>query len=223
MNEPTRQRGLIRKSVFSQSYLKAQRGIRHHAILIGKLTFLWNSVHAELLSLFIELAKEKNADDDAASSASVRIWHDQGSDSAQRSLLLAFADLKMVRNPALLERVRWLVAELKCLSTYRNDAVHATFEVRVDGRRVTDFSMPATHAIHLNRLSRLESVGHRKLFRAVIHDLYLLGDFAWQILSRLEHPSPELDVRSPPEKPSLRSRKLVEKSPPKSKTFGELR
>lgn len=214
-SEPTRKRGLLDKSIFSDKFLEAQRAVRRHAILIGKLTFLWNSVHAELLLLFIQIAgpRVQGEIDPALPS---RIWHDAGSDSAQRALFLVFAELKLARKPELLELAKWTIIELNALATYRNDAMHSAFDIRIREGEANAFSSPSVRAVQQNRLKRLNSVGHRKLFRAVIHDLFRLGIVIWEILSRLGYDNYPRDLRPLPQKPVLRARALVEKSPPRS-------
>jgi len=211
-SELIRKRGLFEKSIFSESYLEGQRAVRRHAILIGKLTFLWNAVHAELLLLFIQIAGEKsqgNIDPVLPS----RIWHDTGSDSAQRALFLVFAELKLAKKPELLDLAKWAVVELNALATYRNDAMHSAFEIRIKRGETNAFSTPSVRAVQQNRLNRLNSVGHRKLFRAVIHDLFRIGSLIWEILSRLDAPPFVRDLQPLPDKPVMRARALVEKSP----------
>lgn len=215
-SEPQKRRGLIERGIFAQSFLNGQRAIRHHAILIGKLTFLWNAVHAELLASFIEIAGERDIKGTIDPTLPSRIWHDTGSDSGQRSLLLVFAELRLASKPELLELTRWMIAELNALATYRNDALHSAFEVHVSRHKKDMASIPSARSVQANRLARLNNVGHRRLFRAVIHDLFRLGSVNWEIYIRLSHPHARYDPHSLPEKPILRARALVEGSPPKS-------
>jgi hypothetical protein len=206
-SERPKKRGLLRNFICADLYLKALREVRSHALLIGKVAFYWNAVHAVLQTIFIEMAGERDEKGRIDPAGPARIWHDQASDSGQRALLLAFGELRLTRDPEVLGRLKWAIEQLNALATYRNDAIHVPFTG-------SDFT-PHPLAAQLNRLNRLNSVGHRKLFRALIHDLNYLGDFLWRLKGHLERPN-RPDTQLLPERPTLRARLLVEKSPPMS-------
>lgn len=215
-SEPQKKRGLWQKTAFSAEILNSFRGIQSHSLLIGKVTFYWNAVHAGLLNIFIQLAGEKDEHGRIDPTLPTRIWHDQGGDSAQRSLLLVFVEIKLSRNPAVSDCIKWALNELGTLAMYRNDATHVPFTITFGSKSARGMSQPNMEAAQQNRFTRLNSVGHRKLFRALVHDLFYLGEFLWALLQKLEHPRPSVDARPLPDRPVLRARALVEGSPPKS-------
>jgi len=120
------------------------------------VTFFWNVVHAELLPFFVELAGQKNDEGHIDPTIPTRIWLDQPSDVAQRSILLAFAELKLSQDQEALSLLQWVIQELGHLSTYRNDATHAAFYISSPKKgELRGGSNPATQAVLASRLARL--------------------------------------------------------------------
>jgi len=200
-------RGLALQSSFRDIIRDVHRAVHRHSALVGKVTFYWTVTHMGLQMIFSQLIGKEDENGRIDDRAGADIWFALRSDDTQRIVLLKIAEMKLGKYP-IFDELKWAIDRIGELSTYRNDISHVPFAL-VDGEMTPNKLMADK-----GRLDRLNNAGHRKLFRAVIHDLHYLGNFLWDLSLYLKYPTRALSFALP-DRPLLRAKALVERSPPK--------
>lgn len=90
-----------------------------HARALGEVLHAWNRAHAALFMVFARVSTNNDF------SLALAIWQTGSGDKAQRQLLDAAANVALQDRRALLHAVRWALAVMGEIGTYRNDIAHS--------------------------------------------------------------------------------------------------
>jgi hypothetical protein len=94
--------------------------VARHAELIGRVTLMWNDVHAQAGQLF---------QDFCASAEARKRYSETQNDRIQRQLLLSVGSVALEKYPDLRERLEKTLTELDLLAGDRNAAIHTYWAV----------------------------------------------------------------------------------------------
>jgi hypothetical protein len=101
--------------------------VARHAELIGRVTLMWNDVHAQAGQLF----------QDFCSSAEARKrYSETQNDRIKRQLLLSVGSVALEKYPDLRERLEKTLTELDRLAGDRNLAVHTYWAIDLPTRKI---------------------------------------------------------------------------------------
>lgn len=192
--------------ILSRRRPKKQRPeMAHYIAETGAVIWEWNSLHSGILILFYALLKPLSF------GIAQTIWHSSPSDTSQRQIVLATAEIALSHNKVMLDRIRWIIRTTDKLAEYRNIAAHMAMVVDdesapggVSPDRVSAKSMKGLKAmlIYLER---------KKFWTVLAGDLFILGSYAGILGYQLSHPAERVPL---PRKPRLQSL-------PTMKTLGE--
>jgi len=172
-----------------------KRPVRSFSIATGELLWASNQLHTAFAVVFAVLVSK----DDPGIGFS--IWHTVPSDSVQRQLLAAVADVKFKKNSKMHAHLTWAKEKADKLATIRNDAAHMSTAFRTDGSPwllVADaVGNSPTRSRRLEGLSDLQ-----RHFRTAKSDLVQLSGFVYALFFRIVTPAASHPW---PKKPALRA------------------
>lgn len=188
------------------------RRVAKYTALVGQIVWASNSLHAVFFELFrysmmsiIQQGSKLRAID-----ASKAIWDALRSDDIQRTVLKSLVEATFEKREA--KSIIWALDTAGQISAFRNDAVHTPFWLYTSSKAKGIQIGPNSSAGHPSRVSKLDRVGHTKLFKSALGDLVQLRAYAEAIYVKLAFEP----ANSLPRRPILRSIRLVRQNPPKS-------
>jgi hypothetical protein len=107
-----------------------------HAELIGRVTLMWNDVHAQVGQLFEDFC--------ASEEARRRYWETQ-LDRTQRQLLLSVGSVALQNYPDLHERLEKTLAEIDRLAGDRNAAIHTYWAIDLPAGKILPHRRHPSH------------------------------------------------------------------------------
>jgi hypothetical protein len=175
-----------------------RQAIAQHAIRTGAVLWEYNLVYAALGVLYSHLLEDDHA-------TAMAMWHSILNDDQKRKILLAAAELKLAKKPAILARLNWLLKKIGQLSGYRNIAAH--LPLGLDRNEAGEYVVaPGDEGISSPTSSQkfifvqLERV---RFWETLAEDYYLLGQY---VVWLTWHASGKLKLSQPlPYKPRLPS------------------
>ena len=149
------------------------KDVSRYALQTGQVIAAWNDLQGEYQRWFIRLANEEKAPIGAA------LWHTLSNDQTQRDLLEAVLEVAPLgfgrKNARLKTNLLWALKETRRLARYRNFAAHLPVDVEYAAgqRRV----VPDAKTAKPTAIRALSFIGHRRLFRLLRGDLFVLASY----------------------------------------------
>lgn len=156
--------------------------IRQYAARTGLAVWAWNSLHANLFTLFWFIASRGQP---LYHTTAHRIWHTIQNDTTQREMLLNVANANLAFNKTMLQRVRWIIKTTNSLSTYRNIAAHtpAAFSPYLQDRPAAD-----PFAARDQARKRFLEIKHDQFWRVLVGDLNALSAYTAGVAVEISQP-----------------------------------
>ena len=101
--------------------------VARHAELIGRVTLMWNDVHAQASQLF---------QDFCASAEARKRYSETQNDRIKRQLLLSVGSVALEKYPDLCERLEKTLIELDRLAGDRNAAIHTYWAIDLPAGKI---------------------------------------------------------------------------------------
>jgi hypothetical protein len=175
--------------------------IAKHRARIGDVLWEWNALHAQLYAIFNHIMNEMLSPFSIGDRATP-VWHLSNTDEAKRKLLLAMAQEVLPPNGyhGSFRRLKWTIAQIDQIATFRNIAAHLPLEFVSPAPGHTLTVIPALAVQRGYWLRMTLSDKYPKFWETIAADLYALQQYAAFIRYHLEEP------RAPwPYKPRMRS------------------
>lgn len=135
-----------------------------YAKALGEVLHAWNRAHAALFIVFVRVATDNDFN------LALAIWNTGSSDKVQRDMLEATALVRLAKRKSYLSAVKWALAAMAEIGTYRNDITHG--EMQYYYTRL----MPGM-TVNESRADRLMRRRLDKNWRAVRGDLHALAAY----------------------------------------------
>lgn len=177
--------------------------IRQYAMQTGLAVWAWNSLHANLFTMFWFLLGRGRPEGMKPTVESV--WHQIQNDSTQRTMLLSVARSELGARKQMLRRVEWLINVAGRLSAYRNIVAHtpAIFSPYMVAIPIAD----PTAAREQARL-RFNEIKHDEFWRKLTGDLNALAQYAHRLAFDIYRPGFDGPL---PHRPKLRSLEQIQR------------
>jgi hypothetical protein len=159
---------------------------------LGELTLAWNDFHMTLSSVFWASSKIPNGMVPGA------MWNSLKSDRAQREMLAALVDLKVIGHNMpknVRSEIKWILEKANSLEDLRNDALHSPLHQSEDGR------VFAWYQLGNKRAKKLANKDLLKEFNWFYDTVLVLREYADALTNVIRRPNETF-----PERPQLPNR-----------------
>jgi hypothetical protein len=198
--------------IYRRLSAKDREILSQYTHLAGLTVWASNALHAKFLLIFEDLLKDVTTSRAFSQKTARAMWHSLRSDDIQRAVLKALASEVMEQSHPITKSLMWALKSAGKLAEFRNDAVHTAFHF--DDSTGQWRMAPNQVAGAPHRVEKLNRVGYAKLFRLLLGDLIQLRVYTEHLWAKI---SGDGNFRMP-RRPLLQSHRLVQQTPPTSRT-----